>query len=203
LPPSQADRETQHQDSLYRDWRRAQMVMCIVVGNIRIRNMFYHTNFGGEGYDHFRKWPPRMTPRSHPGQLHMVSALDVTWRVCDADVSPGKVATLATQNINISSLLRNSRHAEFQVETYRSVEWLLRCAYKKLMKSQSQPQRLLPASPNSLWLWRQVRPCVAVRLVLSTVEDTVRMAASRSRDHHWCLALDRSLVLALAVAMHN
>ena len=55
LPPSQADRETQHQDSLYRDWRRAQMVMSIVVGNIGIRNMFYHTNFGGEGCDHFRK----------------------------------------------------------------------------------------------------------------------------------------------------
>jgi hypothetical protein len=31
----------------------------------------------------------------------------------------------------------------------------------------------------------------------------VRMAASRSRDYHWYLALDRSLVLALAVAMYN
>ena len=32
-----------------------QMVMSIVVGNVGIRNMFYHTNFGGEGCDHFRK----------------------------------------------------------------------------------------------------------------------------------------------------
>jgi hypothetical protein len=50
------DSETQHQDSLYRDWRRrAQMVISIVVGSVGIRNMFYHTNFGGEGRDHFRK----------------------------------------------------------------------------------------------------------------------------------------------------
>jgi hypothetical protein len=50
------DRATQHQGSLYRDWRRrGQMVMSIVVGNVGIRNMFYHTNFGGEGCDHFRK----------------------------------------------------------------------------------------------------------------------------------------------------
>ena len=52
----EGDSETQHQDSLYRDWpRRAQMVMSIVVGSVGIRNMFYHTNFGGEGCDHFRK----------------------------------------------------------------------------------------------------------------------------------------------------
>jgi hypothetical protein len=48
--------ETQHQDSLYGDWRRrAQMIMSNVVGNVGIRNMFYHTNFGGEGCHHFRK----------------------------------------------------------------------------------------------------------------------------------------------------
>jgi hypothetical protein len=29
--------------------------MSIVVSNVGIRNMFYHTNFGGEGCDHFRK----------------------------------------------------------------------------------------------------------------------------------------------------
>ena len=40
--------------SLYRNWRwRGQMVMSIVVSNVGIRNMFYHTNFGGEGCDHF------------------------------------------------------------------------------------------------------------------------------------------------------
>ena len=27
------------------------MVMSTVVGNVGIRNMFYHTNFGGEGSD--------------------------------------------------------------------------------------------------------------------------------------------------------
>ena len=29
--------------------------MSIIVSNVGIRNMFYHTNFGGEGCDHFRK----------------------------------------------------------------------------------------------------------------------------------------------------
>ena len=47
------DRETQHQDYLYRDWRqRGQMVMCIVVGNVGIRNMF---KFWWGRSDHFCK----------------------------------------------------------------------------------------------------------------------------------------------------
>jgi hypothetical protein len=68
----------------------------------------------------------------------------------------------------------------------------------------------------SSWVVRQqglvlgfVRDCsfwgivVALSGAKNPSDKAVRMAASRSRDHHWCLALDLSLVLALAVVMHN
>jgi hypothetical protein len=43
----EGDCEAQHQDSLYRDWRRwAQIVVCTVVSNVGNRSMFYDTNFG-------------------------------------------------------------------------------------------------------------------------------------------------------------